>query len=390
MRAVEAEAMISTAAASRPVLADTRLFEQLRHNARLEDEGAEIGASVDLLRKAGWLAAALPTALGGPGLGEGGLDEGGIGEGGSGAIRSVRHLLALARVNLSLARLYEGHVNALALLASFGDEILHRRVAERVAKGALFGVWGADGKVPVTLAREGRALRGAKCFASGLGAVSLAVVTVDSGPSVRLCLVDTGDRDRQDISTWQMEGMKASASGSYDFEGVADTAFTLFGRPGCYLEEPGFLGGVWRIAAVQLGGTFGLIEAARDRLRALDRLEAVPQLVRLGGALQRALGVIGLVEKAAALAGSPRSFKAPEDAVALSAAARLVTEEIALGAITAAEQSVGLRQFERASESGRIARDLRVYIRQAARDMLMQRASRHLLTQEDCLALWYG
>ena len=73
---------------------------------------------------------------------------------------------------------------------------------------------------------------------------------------------------------------------------------------------------------------------------------------------------------------------AAEDAVSLSISARLFTEEAALAAIHAVEQSLGLRHFAQGSPTGRMARDLSVYLRQAARDALLQRAADHVLGRD--------
>ncbi|WP_323764501.1 acyl-CoA dehydrogenase [Marinovum sp.] len=353
---------------------------RLAANARAEDRGdKDISASVEALRAAGLLQAVLPGSLGGAGLGAGG----------AGAEASVRGLMRIAQANLSLARLFEGHVNAVQLVDRFAPETLRHEMAAAVRDGALLGVWGADGNTPLTLA--GDRLAGGKRFASGLGVVSLAAVTVNSGPEVRLALAESDAPERQDPAVWSMLGMRASASGNYDFNGLPAERFRLFGAPGDYLTEPGFVSGVWRIAALQLGGTFGLIAAARDRLAAIDRLEAEAQITRLAAVLQRAYGAIGLVERAARIAEGQEGRADAERAVALSILARLETEEIGQTAIATVERAIGLAHFDSDSETGRIARDLATYMRQVARDAFQQRAGRIALAPgRDLLELWHG
>ena len=51
-----------------------------------------------------------------------------------------------------MARLYEGHINALRIVEMHGSAAQTARVAEIVAKGAFLGVWGADGAEPVSQA----------------------------------------------------------------------------------------------------------------------------------------------------------------------------------------------------------------------------------------------
>ncbi|MEJ8574362.1 hypothetical protein [Microbaculum marinum] len=354
----------------------------LHQHARQEDAGrVGICATVDLLRQWGWLEAVLPAKAGGSDLGSGG----------AGAERSVRALIELARTNLSAARLFEGHVNAVHLLDLYAGEDLRARAFDVVRQGGLLGVWGADATPPVSLDPASGVLRGQKRYASGLGTVAEAVISVSTDDGVRLCLANVSDPVRQDGSTWTMNGMRASASGSYDFDGLDSGGFTMFGAPGAYHREPYFVGGVWRIAAIQLGGTLGLLEAARDRLAELDRLDAPPQIGRLAGILQECLGAIGLVERAGKIAGGIEGMSDPDRAVALSIFARLHTEEVGQRALSAIERSIGLEHFDDSSETGRKARDLAVYMRQVARDALQARAgATGLDVDRDILGLWHG
>jgi len=114
----------------------------------------------------------------------------------------------------------------------------------------------------------------------------------------------------------------------------------------------------------------------------MDRLEADAQLARLMQVLMRVWAGMALAERAA-LASLDN---APEETiVSTSIAARIYTEEGALEAIKAVEQSLGLRHFAAASETGRMARDLSVYLRQAARDAFLKRAARHALSSEETI-----
>ena len=336
-------------------------LERLAEAAPAEDRGeADIATSVEILRGAGL-------------LGDDGTADPAL---------TAQRLMRVAGANLSVARLWEGHVNARQLVTLHGDATQRATVDRLMAEGAFLGVWGADGPVPVTADADGQRLRGGKLFASGLGAVTHAVVTVNSGPEVRLALVDVTDPARADPERWQMSGMRATRSGGYDLDGVEVTAW--LGGPGDYLTEPHFLGGVWRIAALQLGGTVGLVDAAAAFLRERGRLEAEAQKVRLTEIVIRATAAAPLVEKAARTAVASTSD--PDSAVALSLSARLLTEAIGLDAIRAVEQGIGVGHFAEGSVTGRKARDLAVYMRQAARDAFMLRIGDHALRDSD--ALW--
>jgi hypothetical protein len=318
--------------------------------AAAEESGhAAIGASLKVLSEAGWLN-----------------DDGMVDP-----ARTVKRLQRVAAANLPVGRLWEGHINALYLSGVHGDADAQAAVRSHVAAGAILGVWGADGTVPVAPGQD-ETLIGDKAFASGLGAVTHAVVTVSSGPAVRLGLIDVRDAARADAQTWQMLGMRATASGRFDVDGIAIQDVIWLGAPGAYVTEPHFIGGVWRIAALQVGAALGLLEAAADGLRARDRLAAPAQMARLSSVAIKAMAAAALVSRAARSAALDTE-EAAHRAPILSAAARLATEEVALDAIRAVEQSVGLAHFADGAVTGRKARDLAVYLRQAARDAFQTR-----------------
>ena len=59
--------------------------------------------------------------------------------------------------DLSVGRLYEGHVNAVALVRRYGTPAPARALAEAVGAGAMSGVWNAEGAGPPDL--DGRPRR---------------------------------------------------------------------------------------------------------------------------------------------------------------------------------------------------------------------------------------
>ena len=332
------------------VLPDGDLWAGLRKAAVTEDLGhSDIALSLDRLRDGGLLSADLVKD---PGL-------------------SARTLMRVGAVNLSVGRLLEGHVNALRLIDLYGSGRLRTAARALVANCAVFGVWGADSSDAVTIDATQGQLSGSKVFCSGLGTVTHAVVTVNSGPDVQLVLLDVTDPERATVTDWDMLGMKATNSGGYRFSGMVLTDAEWIGAPGDYLSEPDFVGGVWRIAALQAGAAIGLIERAGEVLRETGRLGSEAQIARLTTVLAQAWAGAALVERAA-IAGQPHV--PAERSVATSIAARLFTETTAQAAISAVEQSLGLRHFASGSETGRMARDLSVYMRQAARDAFLQRA----------------
>jgi len=293
-------------------------------------------------------------------------------------VELARTLVALAEANLPVARLAEGHVNARQLLDLHAPSV--------VPDGAILGIWGADGDDPVKAA--GDQLSGCKRYASGLGVVTHALVTVAHGDTSRLALVEANDPARCRPECWDMLGMRATVSGEFDVTGLRPS---WIGAPGAYHAEPTFVGGVWRIAALQLGGTMGLLGATRDYLAGLGRLDADAQVARLAGPLARALAAFGLVERSAKVAQGKEGAVDPDRSVALSIQARLLTEDLAQDTIAAVERSVGLPHFAQGSETGRMARDLATYCRQVARDAMELRAGRTLLGRTGPLSgIWHG
>ncbi len=84
----------------------------------------------------------------------------------------VRLRAAGAR-DLAWGRLYEGHVNALQLIARLGDGAQRARAEADVAAGRLFGVWNtqaADGVRIAVADAGGVTLAGRKTFGSGRAA----------------------------------------------------------------------------------------------------------------------------------------------------------------------------------------------------------------------------
>lgn len=345
------------------LLPTVAVLDTLRTNAALEDEGACIGPSISLLRHAGHLR-----------------------DSGNASPRTTARCLAkVASVNLSVARLLEGHVNALRLIELLGTENQRREVNATLEQDAFLGVWGADGADPLRLDTETGTLRGSKIYSSGLGTVTHALVSVDVASTTQLGLVNVRETCRQDSDRWSMSGMRATRSGAFEFTGISSDAVMWIGPPDSYMTEPTFIGGVWRIAALQLGATIGLVETVSGQLADMGRLDAEAQLIRLTPLVMRALAAEELTRRAAEFAESDAARKTPERAVALSASARLLTEEIGLQAITASEQSLGLIHFDKTSQSGRMARDLAVYLRQAARDALLLRVGKHVFEAQ---TLW--
>ncbi|MGW4522353.1 acyl-CoA dehydrogenase family protein [Amycolatopsis sp. NPDC004378] len=160
-------------------------------------------------------------------------------------------LAAFGRRDLTLARLVEGHTDAVAILAEAGHS---------PAPDALYGVWAAKSG-GTGAAFEGGTVRGTVRFCSGLSLLDRALVAAGD----RLVEVDLADpRVRRHPDAWQAVGMDASDSGDVVFDGVPGT---LVGPPGWYVTRPGFALGGAGVAAVWLGGAAGVFDGVLAYLR---------------------------------------------------------------------------------------------------------------------------
>lgn len=342
-----------------------------------EEEGLDAGVAA--LRRDGWLRAALPAEAGGAGLGTS-ADPAAV-------RRTVDVLRALGRADLALARLYEGHLNAVKLVLLYGTPALARETCDDVANGTLLGVWGAVGARPLavsTTAPGHWTLAGEKMFASGLGLVERAVLTVpDPGvpTASRLLLADVDDPARQHPEDWRASGMRATRSGRYRFDGVVLACSRVLGGRDVYQLEPWFEGGTWRYVAAHVGAMEGLVDAMVAELAARNRAEDPHQSARVGRAAALAVGARALVERAAheVESSDPADAEATARAVALALLARESVEEGAVALLAIVERALGMAAFARGHPIERRRRDLGLYLRQAAPDAKLARAAATLI-----------
>lgn len=169
-------------------------------------------------------------------------------------------LAALAEEDLSLARLGEGHADALAILAESG---LGRR-----HPGARYGVWaarsGAD-SVTATPVLGGWSLSGQKPFCSGSGIVDRALITAETPDGYRLFDIATDDVVIDTLrDSWVAVGMADSHSETLTFGGSVIADDDVVGPPGFYTERPGFWFGASGVAACWFGGARGLVAGAME------------------------------------------------------------------------------------------------------------------------------
>jgi alkylation response protein AidB-like acyl-CoA dehydrogenase len=285
------------------------------------------------------------------------------------------------RGDLSVGRLFEGHVNALALIERNGSQQQLDWLRHALDAGAWFGVWATEPPPGVALRAtgEGLSLTGAKSFASGAGALQYAIITARGNEGVRMVVVPADDGTRADLSGWQVRGMRASISGTYEFSGMRVAADQILGKVGDYESEPGFTAGGWRFCAVQLGGIEGLLAATREAMSQKARGDAV-QRARFADAVVVTRSAGFWVREAAI-----REAEARADAAAFVCLVRGIVERAAFDVMEAAARIVGTASAFEGTRIDKITRDLSLYLRQGAPDLARDRAAQALLDHD----LWH-
>ncbi|KXV15721.1 acyl-CoA dehydrogenase [Caballeronia megalochromosomata] len=265
-----------------------------------------------------------------------------------------RALGAVAAFDLSLVKLYEGHTDALAILAELG--------APQPDDGSAWAVWAAeppDARLSARGATDSQTvlLQGTKSWCSGAASVTHAVVTAwNEHDEPVLAAVDLRHDGVQITDAgWQAVGMRASASVDVCFERVPALRV---GAPRAYVERPGFWHGGAGIAACWFGAAAGIAEfVARDAGH------------RAGAHKLAHLGVIDttLSATAALLRETAASIdRAPHlDAMAPAMRARLAAEHAAALVVARAGRALGAAPLCRDAHFAQLMADLPVFIRQS-------------------------
>ena len=352
------------------------------HASSIDRHGAFPVEEFKLIAEAGLLMVPLMPQWGGLGLGVN--------------ASLMNEVLLLLRLmgwgNLAVGRIFEGHVNALQLIQTFGSKDQIEHYAEDVCdRHKIFGVWNAeanDGVHIVPLENGQYTLKGSKTFCSGAGYVERPFVNGRLGEDWQMCVVPMDQVSTQsDLSGWQPLGMKATASCKINFSGVELTAMNLIGQPQDYNRQPWLSGGAIRFAAVQLGGAEALVDATHYYLQSLGRSNDSYQETRMGQmtiALESGkLWLRGAADLIAAydptFGGSLHSSDvksgsdlSSEYLVNYVNMARTVIEQVCMDIIQLCERSIGTRGLLPPHPMERIIRDLTLYLRQPGFDATLQ------------------
>lgn len=315
------------------------------------------------LRDGGWLTVTLPGES---------LDAR------RGGARGVLQLLrTLGQSNLSVGRIYEGHVNALQLIDTFAAPDRRDRWFAEARAGHLFGVWNTqmDDGVHLETIPSGRVrMRGSKSFCSGSVHVTRPLVTGDLAGGWQLAVVPLDDyAPPVDTAFWTPLGMQNSVSHKIDFTGIELSDDDLLGSPGDYNRQPWLSGGAVRFAAVQLGGAAALLAATRDYLRALGRTTDPHQRSRVGQMAILVESGDGWLDRAA------RAIDRDEAVVHVANMTRTAIAGYCEECLDLAQHCVGARGLMHPHPVARLLTDLSMYLRQPAPDAALEAVGQYIL-----------
>ncbi|NJC26855.1 acyl-CoA dehydrogenase family protein [Neolewinella antarctica] len=332
---------------------------------------------MDLLQEAGFFAITLPGEA---------LDMTG-----PNTATLLQLLKLVGRGNLSVGRIYEGHVNALLLLHLYGTPRQRQTYYADARAGHLFGVWNTEMRDGVHLhqdeAGDGARVQGSKSFCSGSTQVTRPIVPgVLHGPDGesrgwQMSIVHLDEHELPvDESFWSPLGMRNSVSHKIDFSGQQLTGHQLLGKPDEYEIQPHFSGGAIRFAAVHLGAAEALLDETRNFLRKVGREDDPYQRTRVGQmAIACETGNLWLDRS-----GQLNDNSKDSDAIVASAnMTRTAIAEICLDCLQLAERSVGARGLLHPSPFARLHTDLSMYLRQPAPDATLEMVGQYYLNQHD-------
>ncbi|MGZ4447239.1 MAG: acyl-CoA dehydrogenase [Nocardioides sp.] len=277
---------------------------------------------------------------------------------GHGRTRELWEALAtVAAADLSVARILEPHLDAVAILAESGDA---------APPATTWGVYAAEGPgvrltaTPTDPAdpAAGWQLTGTKPWCSLAGEVTHALVTAWAGEERALFRADLRhDGVRVLPGRWHSHGLAAVPSGPVEMTRVPASPV---GEPGWYLRRDGFAWGGIGVAAVWYGGAVGVARRvwAAAGSRTPDQV-ALVHLGRVDAALHTAR--TALAEAAAAVDGGRANGSA---GALLASRVRQVVAVAAETVVAETGHALGPAPLALEAEHAQRVADLTVYVRQ--------------------------
>lgn len=279
--------------------------------------------------------------------------------GSGGTLQRWQALAVVAAHDLSLAKLYEGHTDAQAIIAELG-------ASHELKSTTTWGTWAAEapgGRTWIEPTGDGRvSIRGTKCWCSGAANLDHGLLTAwfadGRGPQlIRVAMRQTGVS--VNAAAWRAVGMADSGSIDVTF---ADALGETVGAPGDYLVRPGFWQGGAGIAACWLGGASALGAALHRAVTRSPSAERSEFRLAALGKVDMALHSTAALLREAATWIDAHPFA---DASAVALRVRLAAESCARQVLDEAGRSLGAGAFCRDARFARMAADLPVFVRQS-------------------------
>lgn len=283
-----------------------------------------------------------------------------------------RAFAEVAAQDMTLIKLFEAHVDALAILAELGvPSALGRAAAD---DRSIWAVWAAeppDARVEAVVDAVGQLrLRGRKSWCSGARGMTHALVScwTPNGDAM-LAAVDLRQPSvRITVDGWHAVGMAATESVDVIFDDVV--AYQV-GMPGDYVGRPGFWHGGAGIAACWFGGLQPIADAMRRTV------------ARRGDALNQA--ALGRVDRAMAsaralliAAGKEIDAWPHRDARVLALRTRCAVEDTVRIVLEQAAGVLGAGPLCRDENMARRFADLPVFVRQSHGDRDLAAIGKHI------------
>jgi hypothetical protein len=292
-----------------------------------------------------------------------------------------RVLAQMAACDLTLAKLYEAHADALAILAELGGAVTPHTRAGGAAPS--WGVWAAESPDARLTGRHDASgvlrLNGRKAWCSGADIVSHALVTffTESGDSALAAVALDADGVTVTGEGWHAVGMAHTRSVDVCFD---DVAVSAVGDAGAYLRRPGFWQGGGGIAACWYGGALPLAQALRAKLAARPEPHALAHLGAIDFQLNQTRAL--LRETAAAFDRAPVA-----DARLAALRLRASAEACAQAVLSAFGRAMGAGPLCRDAALARRYADLPVFLRQSHAERDLAEAGR-LVVEEGSASAW--
>jgi len=309
--------------------------------------------------------------------------------------------LEIARVDLSMARCFEGHANSLVILDALGTEAQKARwFPEVVADGRLWVAWSGEppAAVPGEPARFGTRVRlvpggyvvtGTKVFCSSAGGADMAILLVSkSGPGgarhgknpedLLLLACDLSDPTvSTDGSWWDPLGMRATVSHLVRFEETFIPEENAIGTPGQYLREGWQTRFIPQYAASFLGAAQGAFDYALASIQQQNK-HGDPFVQQHVGQMS-----VNLETGRLWLEHVARLWRTDREAAQLAGSrARHIIEHLALDVVERCIRACGARSLNRPSPVERIYRDLSIYVRHDNDDHNLAMIGKSLLGED--------